>query len=130
MTSSLFSRSSVSRSSVQRDLPVAASEWRFVTLLVSPREVERGWVVVGRVGWVVRRWVVKRWTWARARAEERVPMRRVWGGVGVELEVWLCGLVGGGLEAIFVGGGGEEVYRGGGGCVSCVCYLMSSGRGE
>ena len=43
---------------------------------------------------------MKRVTWARARAEERVPMRRVGGGVVV-------GLVGGELRG--VGEGGEEL---------------------
>lgn len=71
-----------------------------MVLFTSPREVEVGKVVVGRVGCVVWRWVVKRVTWARARAEERVPMRRVGGGVVV-------GLVGGELRG--VGEGGEEL---------------------
>jgi len=55
---------------------------RAVVLLVSPREVWVGCVVWAVVGG---RRAVKRCTWARARAEERVPMRRVrgvvdWGG--------------------------------------------------
>lgn len=67
-----------------------------MVLFVSPRDVEVGCVVVDRVGCEVRRRSVKSVTCARARAEERVPMRRV-GGVGVgdsglvdvELEVGL-----------------------------------------
>lgn len=58
-----------------------------VDLLVSPREVWIGWIEV-RVedmageGWVERR-VVKRCVCARARAEERVEIRRVrWGEEG------------------------------------------------
>lgn len=87
MTSTRPASSSASRSSVQRDLPPEeeARAARAVVLLVSPREVAMGWVVVGvggREGWVWRR-VVKRSTWARARAEERVEMRRVcWVGRG------------------------------------------------
>ena len=45
-----------------------------VILLVSPGFVARGWVEVGRCGG---RSEVKRETWARARAEARVEMRRV-----------------------------------------------------
>lgn len=88
MTSTLSSPSSSSRSSVQRDLPVEASVCRSVTLLVSPREVCVGCVLVRRAGCWACRTVVKRETWARARAEERVPMRRVrCGEVEVEVEV-------------------------------------------
>lgn len=53
--------------------------WRSVDLFVSPRDVDVGCVVVERVGWEVRRRSVKSATCARARAEERVPMRRVRG---------------------------------------------------
>lgn len=56
---------------------------RSVVLFTSPREVEDGWVVVWRVGCEVERRSVKRVTCARARAEERVPMRRG-GEVGVD----------------------------------------------
>ena len=85
MISTLPSRSSVSRSSVQRDLPPEARVCRLVDLSMSPRLVWLGRVVVGREGG---RRFVKRETWARARAEERVPMRRVlwvegWGVAGV-----------------------------------------------
>jgi len=65
-------------------LPELARVCREVILFVSPREVELGWVVVGReeierLGEAERR-VVKRWTCARARAEERVPILRArWG---------------------------------------------------
>lgn len=81
MMSTLFSRNSSSRSSVHSDLPVDASVWRSVTLLVSPRFVWEGCVEVVRVLWVVRRREVKRLTWASARAEERVPIRSVRGAV-------------------------------------------------
>lgn len=91
MMSTLFSPSSSSRSSVHSDLPVEASVWRSVILLVSPRFVWEGWVEVVRVLWVVWRREVKRSTWARARAEERVPIRRVRGvvvgGFAVEVEL-------------------------------------------
>lgn len=55
-----------------------------VVLLVSPSWVEKGWVDVAvEEG----RRAVKRETWARARAEERVPMRRVrWEGEVVVVE--------------------------------------------
>ena len=58
--------------------------WREVDWSVSPREVWVGRMAVVREGvWAVRR-VVKRWHWVRARAEERVPMRRVRWVEGVE----------------------------------------------
>lgn len=106
MTSTRPCRSSFSRSSVHRDFPVEARACRFVVLFVSPREVEVGYVVVERVGWDVWRKLVKRVTWARARAEERVPMRRG-GGCGVEGER----LAGGGLEVGMgcLGEGGERL---------------------
>lgn len=56
---------------------------RFVILFVSPKDVDVGCVVVDRVGWEVLRRSVKSVTCARARAEERVPMRRV---RGMEME--------------------------------------------
>ena len=70
---------------------------RFVDLSMSPRLVWEGRVVVGREGG---RRAVKRETWARARAEERVPMRRVWGvgGVGVVVVVVVEG--GGGAAIV------------------------------
>lgn len=76
-----------SRSCVQSDFPVWARVCRFVSLSTSPACVEVLCVVVLRVGEVRERRVVKRFTWARARAEARVPMRRVrgleWGwGIG------------------------------------------------
>lgn len=52
-------------------------------LFVSPRDVEFGCVVVDKVGWEVLRRSVKSATCARARGDERVPMRRV---RGVEAE--------------------------------------------
>lgn len=70
---------------------------RSVVLLTSPREVLEGWVVVGIEGEVVARRVVKRETWARARAEERVPIRRVRGLV--------LGLVGGRVWCVDEDGG-------------------------
>lgn len=48
-----------------------------MVLFVSPKDVDVGCVVVERVGWEVRRRSVKSVTCARARAEERVPTRRV-----------------------------------------------------
>lgn len=48
-------------------------------LLVSPRDVDVGCVAVGRVGCEVLRRSVNSVTCARARVEERVPMRRVRG---------------------------------------------------
>ena len=121
--STVWERSSVSRDSVQRDFPVEARVCREVVLLVSPREVERARVVVGMVergvvdcgfdgslseeeGSVLEKWMdeveverreVKRETWARARVEERVPMRRVRGGV---------------VEEEFVLGGESEIGEG------------------
>ena len=59
-----------------------------MVLLVSPKEVEVGCVVVGRVECEAPRRSVKRVTWARARVEERVPMRRVC-GVEVEGSGWV-----------------------------------------
>lgn len=50
-----------------------------MVLFVSPRDVDVGCVVVDRVGWEVPRRSVKSVTCARARAEERVPMRMVRG---------------------------------------------------
>ena len=44
---------------------------------MSPNDVDVGCVVVARVGWEVLRRSVNSVTCARARAEERVPMRRV-----------------------------------------------------
>lgn len=64
-----------------------------MVLFVSPKDVDVGCVVVNRVGWETLRRSVKSVTCARARAEERVPMRRL-GRVGVEvstegaLRVW------------------------------------------
>lgn len=52
---------------------------------MSPKDVDVACVVVDRVGWEVLRRLVKSVTWARARAEERVPMRRV-RGVEAELD--------------------------------------------
>lgn len=74
-----------------------------------------GWVVVWRVGWVWERRVVKRETWARARAEERVPIRRVGGVLGSEgggfaEGAWDC--EGGGLEVASVGGGCADIFGG------------------
>ena len=65
---------------------------REVDLSMSPREVWEGRVRVGREGG---RRAAKRETWARARAEERVPMRRVG---------WVGGV--GGVGVVVVGGGG------------------------
>lgn len=61
-----------------------------MTLFVSPKDVEVGCVVVDRFGWEALRRSVKSVTWARARAEERVPMRRV-RVVEVEAEVDMRG---------------------------------------
>lgn len=47
-----------------------------MVLFVSPKDVDVGCVVVDRIGWEVLRRSVKSVTCARARAEERVPMRR------------------------------------------------------
>lgn len=48
-------------------------------LFVSPNDVDVGYMVVERVGWEVLRRSVNSVTCARARVEERVPMRRVRG---------------------------------------------------
>lgn len=90
--------SDASRSCVQSDFPDCASVCRLVSLSASPACVEVLWVVVRRVGVVCERRVVKRETCARARAEARVPMRRVGGVEGVW--VWEVGKVG-----AVVGGG-------------------------
>ena len=55
-----------------------------MVLFVSPKDVDVGCVVVDRIGREVLRMSVKSVTCASARAEERVPMRRV---RGVEVEV-------------------------------------------
>jgi len=138
MRSQAWERRRASRSSVQRDFPeVVARVAREVVLLTSPREVERGMVSVGiwergvggwlwgfgvggvRVWGEVERRVVKRETWARARAEERVEMRRVgFGGVegfvGFEVggcvEVWKRGLGGSGGLFMLVEGGAAIVF--------------------
>ena len=72
---------------------------------MSPNDVDVGCVVVARVGWEVLRRSVNSVTCARARAEERVPMRRVrrleledsgWVDMEPEVDVRGCGeLVGG-----------------------------------
>lgn len=68
------------------------------------------WRVVGE--WVVRR-VVKRWVWARARADARVPMRRVRvgeeGAVGVRVVVAV--VVGAAEEAIGLARGRRRLRR-------------------
>ena len=59
-----------------------------MVLLVSPKDVDVGCVVVCRVGCEALRRSVKSVTCARARVEERVPMRRVC-GVDVEGSGWV-----------------------------------------
>lgn len=74
-----------SRSCVQSDFPDCASVCRSVVLSASPTWVAVLWVLVLRSGEVCERRVVKMRTCARARAEARVPMRRVRLGAGTGL---------------------------------------------
>lgn len=53
-------------------------------------------MLVERVGWEFWRKEMKRWVWARARAEARVPMRRVCGCCGVDGEFCWVDMAGGG----------------------------------
>ena len=85
---------------------------REVDLSVSPREVCVGRMAVVREGFPLVRRVAKRWHWARARAEERVPMRTVrWveGVEGVEeggLDIEEDAVEGGGAAAVLAIGSG------------------------
>ena len=109
--------SEASRSCVQSDFPDCASVCRFVSLSASPACVDVLCVEVRSVGVVCERRVVKRETWARARAEARVPMRRVGGVEGG----WLVGKG----DAV-VGGGGEVAI----GWWGVVIIEVSCGGGE
>lgn len=109
--------SSTSISSVHSDFPACASVCRSVVLSLSPA-TEMGIVCVGRDGWRAERREVKMVTWARARAEARVPMRRVRGGavmlvVVVEVEKGAGGFSGVWSGGCRTSGGGVEVMAGG-----------------